>query len=55
VHYAVVLDVALGPENDGRQITAQDRVVPDAGFGLQRDVADQLRSWRDEGGGVDSW
>ncbi len=55
VHYAVVLDVALGPENDGRQITAQDRVVQDAGFRLQRDVADQLRSWRDEGGWVDPW
>ncbi len=55
VHHAVVLNVALGPENDGREITAQDRVVPDASLGLQRDVADQLRSSRDEGGGVDSW
>ncbi len=54
VHHAVVLDVALAPENDGRQITAQDRVVPDAGFGLEGNVADQLRSGRDEGGGVDS-
>jgi hypothetical protein len=55
VYHAIVLDVALGPENDGRQIAAQDRVVPDAGFGLQRDVADQVRSGRDEGGGVDPW
>jgi len=54
VHHAVVLDVALGPKHDRRQVTAQDRVVPDAGFGLQRHVADQLRSPRDKGGGVDS-
>ncbi len=55
VHHAVVLDVALGPKHDRRQVTAQDGVVPDAGFGLQGDIADQPRSGRDEGGGVNSW
>jgi hypothetical protein len=55
VHHTVVLNIALRAQQDGGKVTAQDRVVPDAGFRLERDIADQLRSSRDEGGGVDSW
>ena len=48
-----VLDVALLPYHDGCHVAAEDGSIPDAGTGLQADVADDHRPRGDEGGGME--
>ena len=49
-----VLNIGAAPDHDGREVGADDGVVPDRGVFLDGDVSDDGRGGRDERGGVDA-
>ena len=53
VQHRPVLDIRSATHDDGPEIGPQHRSVPDGGFGLDPDVADQGGSGRDPRPGSD--
>jgi hypothetical protein len=45
---AIVLDIGMMPDDDGRGITANDGIVPDAGSLVNGDIANNHRAGRDK-------